>query len=120
RDRTGIVTVGSSRFRIERGRLAEASDPHEVWRLAEPASERWLAAVREHQWGTFGDVATVRVGIKSTADAVFVRDDWHELPQEQRPEAELLRPLITHREAGRWRLGEMSRSLRVLYPHVRR
>ena len=51
---------------------------------------------------SFDDVANIRVGIKTTADEVFIRDDWESLPSRLQPEAELLRPLITHVETERW------------------
>jgi hypothetical protein len=65
-------------------------------------------------------VATIRVGIKTTADPVFVRSDWDALPDSLRPEPELLRPLITHRETSRWRITPLEGGRRVLYPHLSR
>jgi methylase of polypeptide subunit release factors len=116
----GVVQTREGQFRIERGLLASMSDINAVWRLAEPRGDAWLAHVKSAQAATFGDVATVRVGIKTTADEVFVRDDWDTLPEGLRPEAELLRPLITHREAARWTVNARHTSRRVLYPHTTR
>jgi len=117
---TGVVQTREGRFRIERGLLASMTDANAVWRLAEPHGDAWLACVRSAQAGTFGDVATIRVGIKTTADAVFVRDDWEKLPEGIRPESELLRPLITHRETDRWSISSNEAPRQVLYPHTTR
>ncbi|WP_043649493.1 Eco57I restriction-modification methylase domain-containing protein [Nocardia thailandica] len=84
------------------------------WRLAHPATERWLDRVAAHTWRTFGDVARIRVGIKTTADAVFIGDDWDR--RAPAPEPELLRPLLTHDHLQPWRITP-DESLRVLYPY---
>lgn len=86
----------------------------EPWRLAHPATERWLDRIAAHTWRTFGDVARIRVGIKTTADAVFIGDDWaHRDPT---PERELLHPLLTHDHLQPWRITP-DEGLRVLYPY---
>jgi len=63
----------------------------------------------------FKDVAAVKVGIKTTCDEVFIRSDWSDMPATERPEDELLLPILTHREVSRWKthVGEH----RVLYPY---
>jgi adenine-specific DNA-methyltransferase len=77
-----------------------------------------LQTVRANTECTFSEVARIRVGIKTTADKIFIRDDWKELPEEIRPEPELLRPLLTHECAGRWTAGRELNRARVLYPHI--
>ena len=61
-------------------------------------------------------MANIRVGIKTTADEVFIRDDWESLPPRLQPEAELLHPLITHVETERWTPTAPNR--KVLYTHT--
>jgi len=115
----GMVRTGTGHFRIERGFLPPAKKPDEVWTLSTPEYDDWLETVRSHQACTIQDVAAVRVGIKTTADRVFVRNDWASLPASQRPEPDLLFPLLTHHEAGRW-LASAKPRRQVLYPHVMR
>jgi adenine-specific DNA-methyltransferase len=113
----GPVQVGERCFNVERGELLEGA-PKRPWQLASPSASRWLAKVRKHSAGRFGDLGAIKVGIKTTADSVFIRASWDDLPRECTPEAELLHPLLTHRVAGRWRTrpnAEGERSL--LYPH---
>jgi adenine-specific DNA-methyltransferase len=113
----GPVQVGKRRFVIERGGLLKPKSGR-PWRLASPGTSRWLDTVRKHSAGRFGDLGPIRVGIKTTADKVFIRTSWDELPHEMRPEDTLLRPLLTHRVASRWRAREDARSARtVLYTH---
>ncbi|HTU26332.1 MAG TPA: N-6 DNA methylase [Pirellulales bacterium] len=112
---SGCIETPSGRFRIERGVLSDHA-PGAIWTLSNADSDAWLKVVRRHIGRSFDDVGRVRVGIKTTADEVFIRDDWHRLPPERRPECELLRPLLRHFGAARWRSGAQPHT--VLYPHV--
>jgi len=84
------------------------------WRMSCPDREIWLADVADRTWRTFGEVAPVRVGIKTNADKVFIAADW-EL-RTPCPEPELLRDLLTHRDLSSWRVERAART-RVLYPY---
>jgi hypothetical protein len=53
--------------------------------------------------------------VKTCADEVFIRTDWDAFALDQRPE--LLRPLITHHTAGRFRPTVVQESRAILYPH---
>jgi len=113
----GSVQVRDRRFTIERGQLLE-SHAKRPWRLTSASGSRWLSVVKKHSAGRFGDIGPIRVGIKTTADSVFIRPSWDNLPEEVRPEDALLRPLLTHRVAARWRAEEHTTGSRwVLYTH---
>ena len=117
---TGVIRVDDGRaFRVRRGILRprnEAGGAHgAVWRITTPEVEEWLRSVADNTWSTFGAIGRVRVGVKSCADKVFVRDDWHLLPAEERPE--LLRPLATHRSARCYR-PLACRLMQIVYPHT--
>jgi SAM-dependent methyltransferase len=113
-----VAHRGGHSFAVSVGTLAVDAGPERHWRLVSVPSTRWAERVRRATWRTFGEVARIRVGIKTTADPVFVRDDWHRLPAELRPEDELLLPLLTHRNVLTWR-GPGEPSTRVLYPYDR-
>jgi adenine-specific DNA-methyltransferase len=106
---TGGIRTPAGRFCIERGavRPGAAGQP---WVFSTSSGDAWLAHIGRASAGVFGDVAEIRVGIKSTADAVFIRDEWEGV------EAPLLRPLLTHHQAARWAAAPGPRP-RVLYPH---
>ncbi len=115
---TGVLSTPRGTFVVERGILASRRDSQTPWSLQTSESERWLNTVRSQQACSFGDVARIRVGIKTTADRIFIRDDWRQLPPSQQPESELLRPIITHEDAARWCLqSKQTGSRLVLYPH---
>jgi hypothetical protein len=109
----GVFSVPSGEtFRV---RLGQLSTDDSVWRLASDDDDRWLCTVAEHAALLFEDVGKVRVGIKTTADKIFIRDDWDQLPSNERPE--VLQPLITHHVAGRYRASAPVKTC-VLYTHT--
>jgi hypothetical protein len=111
----GLVATPQGVFLVEKGTLSPTDDLGEKWSLSTPEYDGWLSAIKGRQRGMFQDIASVKVGIKTTADKVFVRSDWESL--ETVPEPELLHPLLTHREAARWRASWGERAKRVLYPY---
>lgn len=117
-DAEGIVQVGTSTYRVEHGSLGVSGVQTEPWFLSSAWSRTWLETVARRTAKTFDHVGRIRVGIKTTADAVFIGTDWASLPAAQRPETKLLRPLITHKVAERWRVGMTGAAPRVLYPYV--
>ena len=121
RDQGGsVVEHAGRRIAVETGTLrmgvsaTAAFDPAVPWRLSRPDTDAWLRRIGEATWRTFGQVAPVRVGIKTTADRVFISDHWDELPHP--PEAELLRTLLTHNDIESWRI-DRAHDTRVLYPY---
>lgn len=119
--RSGVVKTRSGVFRIEQGALSLPRDLSAPWSLSTPSTDAWLSKAHSKMKCTVCDVAQVRVGVKSTADKVFIREDWNNLPTEMRPETELLHPLITHRIRAKWILNaDELGARRILYPHILR
>lgn len=108
-----LAVPDGRRFRVRHGTLDHGNEPQGVWRIATGAGDQWLATVAAHTWATFARIGKVRVGVKSTADKVFVRTDWNALPG-GRPE--LLRPLVTRHCARPFRGTPPTRE--ILYPHI--
>lgn len=115
-----VISMPNGRcFRVRHGSLDNGGDPEGLWRVATRAGDRWLAIVANNTWDNFRRIGKVRVGVKSTADKVFVRssEDWANLPG-GRPE--LLRPLITRHCARRFKADLPAKSKHrkeILYPH---
>jgi hypothetical protein len=104
-------------FRVRRGVLSNGDTPEGVWRIATKQTDEWLATVKNNTWDTFGRIGKIRVGVKSTADKIFLRSDWDDLPG-GRPE--LLKPLITRKCAQRFRARvpeNPKHRKEILYPH---
>lgn len=112
----GTIKLDDGRcFAVKQGRLAQDDENDAVWRVTCDVTDSWLEQVESKTWGTFRDIGKVRVGVKTCADKVFIRRDWASLPQSERPE--LLRPLITHHTARRFRAETTDAPWMILYPH---
>ena len=113
---SGCVKIKDGRkFVVQHGKLSTGGKAQNVWRIATKTTESWLATVNAHTWKRFGDVGKIRVGVKTCADKVFIRSDWHQLRKDGQPE--LLRPLLTHHIARRFKALESNPSRQILYPH---
>lgn len=84
-----------------------------LWNIQSAETQTWLASVERNTWQRFSDIGKVRVGIKTTADNVFIGDEWNG----DKADIELLRPLITHRNAGQI-LPNNTDLWKVLYTHT--
>lgn len=113
----GIVGLpDGTRCIVRHGSLNLGKDSSDVWRIGSNESDAWLSTVKAHTALTFGDVGKIKVGVKTTADSVFIRSDWDEMPAKELPE--LLRPLTTHHFATRWRTVRPAQAPKILYPHT--
>ena len=115
REEGAIQLPNGERYMVQQGVLKHGDKPDGVWRIATAQSERWLATVAAHTYCTFSDVGEVKVGIKTTADNVFIKSDWDALPPDEQPE--VLRPLVTHHIARRFKAKTLEAPKRVLYTH---
>jgi adenine-specific DNA-methyltransferase len=119
--KNGVYRVPEGIYRVSTGTLDTTRNTGRVWSLTTPDEAQWVRHVRSRAAGCFEDIAQVRVGIKTTADSVFIRSDWEGMPEAKRPESSLLLPLLSHEDARRWarKAGELP-AARVLYPHEMR
>jgi hypothetical protein len=101
---------------VKHGLLDHGDSLEGVWRLSTQTGDDWLETVRKHTFLRFGDIGKIRVGVKTTADNVFLRTEWEgeHLPDQHLPE--LLRPVTTHHVARSFCATEVTR--KILYPHV--
>lgn len=109
---SGVTTVGDRNFSIRNGEIPAVRAGQRPW-VATDADDEWLNRVDKATVMRLGDLGKVRVGIKTTADKVFIRESWQGV--DPQPEADLLLPLVTHHCVRRWRAQAPSRQ--VLYPY---
>jgi hypothetical protein len=106
--------VGDQRYVMATGTLAiDGTD--KPWGLLADDEEGWVDKIDTAASFRLGERFKVRVGIKTTADKVFVRDDWSTM-NGICPEPELLKDLISQENIGAWRLRKAG-TLKVLYTH---
>lgn len=116
-DDTVVAIPDGRHLRVRHGTLNNGGDAEAVWRVATQSTDAWLAIVAANTWGTFRRIGKIRVGVKSTADKVYIRNDWDDLP-DGRPE--LLRPLITRHCARRFKADIPAKTKHIkeiIYPH---
>ncbi len=114
-DQAGVYALPDGRrFEVQVGELVEQG-PHRTWQRGGPSVQAWLDRIEAHTALRLGDLGMVRVGVKSTADPVFVAPDWAAMAEAERPE--LLRALTTHHRARPFRPLLAGPSSQILYPH---
>jgi hypothetical protein len=111
---SGKVINDNNTYQVKHGYLAFGESASNVWRFENEISEKWLDIVKKNSYALFKDIGKIRVGIKTTADKVFIRSDW-KLDIGYSPE--LLRSLATHHIAGRFKSKKL-KAKSVLYPHT--
>ena len=115
-DRTsGVIEDSGRTFAIREGLLDSDASPDRPWNPMDAESKARFVALRRSKVAELGAIGKVRVGVKTTADLVFIRADWSDLPAEQCPEENLLRPLLTHKDIKPWSASPGSRQ--ILYPY---
>ncbi|MBP6409225.1 MAG: Eco57I restriction-modification methylase domain-containing protein [Fusobacteriaceae bacterium] len=108
------IKVGKVNFEIVKGVLNLSKSRNNVWAVGTEINDTWLSKVAENTWKTFKDVGPIRVGVKSTADKVFIRDDWDKF--ELKPE--LLRYLLTSDCAQQFKAVAPKKPKEIIYPHT--
>jgi len=111
-----VRTPNEEFFKVRQGTLVEGRSSDDVWRLSNEETDCWLQTVQDHSFGRFASIGKIRVGVKTTADNVFIRSDWGDIPANEQPE--ILKPLITHHIARRFRAKNEGRTHWILYPHT--
>lgn len=111
----GVVQVNDQKIYNVKHGLLSSRDPSEVWSISNEETDLWLETVAKFTWKKFKDIGKIRVGVKTCADKVFIQDNWSKTCPNALPE--LLRPLITHHMAKRFRPLSENCQFQILYPH---
>ncbi len=116
-DIDGSYVVGDHTYKLVTGSMT-LNDPSEPWKLVCLKEESWLARVESKAQHSLGTLMKIKVGVKTTADSVFIRKDWQTLPHELRPEPELLRSIVDSSDCVRWHTDLKELTEKILYPYV--
>lgn len=113
-----IVRVGRDNFRVTVGTVDVPLSGKDPWIMVSDNEREWLRRIHRSSKYELSDLTTVRVGVKTTANRVFIRNDWNDLSEVCTPESSLLYPLISASNAKKWKAkSEPKASPKILYPH---
>lgn len=115
RGKDGVYLLNNKRYKKESGHIRDTSNYQEPWILASSEQERWLDQIDSAAFCRIQDIGKVRVGVKTTADNVFIRDDWDNLKDES-PERQWIKPLISSGNTARWKATDDD-DRKILYPY---
>jgi hypothetical protein len=116
--RQGHFSVNGTTYQVAVGELPPPKDENSPWTMLTSDEHAWIERVRASSVCRVGDVAKIRVGIKTTADQVFIRRDWQSLPDAYQPDKDHLKPLLSQEDAAKWRKADARRPKKqVLYTH---
>lgn len=113
-EKDGFFSIEDKKYKKTSGIIQFVESKDATWALLSKEEDRWIGKIQEASKNTLGDFFKVRVGIKTTADKVFIRDDWES--QNNQPESSLLKDLISQQNIEPWQLLT-DKKLKVLYPH---
>ncbi len=112
---SGYFSVDAKKYKKTNGVLMCQTTKGHSWELLSDSESLWVNTIDNNASCFVGDLFKVRVGIKTTADKVFISDEWDKLGNEK-PESDLLKDLISQENIGRW--GTTAKAtLQILYPH---
>jgi len=113
-----VVRIGRDNYRVTAGTVDIPSSGNEPWIMVSDNERKWLQHIHECSKYELSDITTVRVGVKTTANGVFIRRDWEDLPDICIPESSLLHPVISSSNASKWKAkSEPDKCAKILYPH---
>lgn len=113
-----IVRVGRDNFRVTVGTVNIPLSGNDPWILVSDNEREWLRRIHRSSKYELSDITTVHVGVKTTANGVFIRKNWEGLPENCRPESSLLHPVISSSNAKKWQAqSDPERCAKILYPH---
>jgi len=114
KNKTGIYSVESKIYNLSVGYLKHSNVKTDVWKFTSDEENKWIEQIKLKTGFFIGERFKVRVGVKSCADNVFIKQDWSK--EETLPENVFFKPLISQENIQRW-CSKNDSELKILYPH---
>jgi methylase of polypeptide subunit release factors len=115
-EKSGYFIANGKRYKKSSGTLKYKVASGSCWEMLSNNESDWVSKIDMAAKNRVEDFFKVKVGIKSTADKVFISDKWEELKTDK-PEDELLKDLISQENIEPWNATDNFK-LKVLYPHI--
>jgi len=113
-NKSGYYSVGNKTYHYSIGLLKHSSKRTDIWQMTNDEENKWIEIIKSNTFALIGDFFKVRIGVKSCADNVFIKEDWTK--EAINPEKKLFKKLISQENIKRWR-GAIENDLHILYPY---
>ncbi|BDX39125.1 type II DNA modification methyltransferase [Tenuifilaceae bacterium CYCD] len=111
---SGIYLVNEKKYNFNVGLLKHTAEKSDIWQMTNNEENIWIEKIKSNTSFFIGDRFKVRVGVKSCADNVYIKENWEKEPI--KPEEELFRKLVSQENIQRW-CSASDNDLQILYPH---
>jgi type I restriction-modification system DNA methylase subunit len=111
---SGIFLVKEKKYNFNVGLLKHSPNKSDIWQMTNNDENAWIEKIKANTSFLIGDKFKVRVGVKSCADNVFIKENWNKEPI--KPEESLFKKLISQENIQRWCFASEN-NLQILYPH---
>jgi adenine-specific DNA-methyltransferase len=114
------VSVASRMFKLQRFYADMPSLRDKIWTFHNERENRILSKIHRNAACTLGDISQkISVGLKTTADDIFIKPMTEEFVRQKGLEADLVFPVLESHNINRWTYTwDPRRDLFVLYPHI--
>lgn len=112
----GFFSDGNKKYKKSSGIVKFGKTKDSQWAMLSIDEAKWVEQIESNSKGKIKDFFKVRIGIKTTADKVFIKDNWENL-KDQIPEQALLKDLISQENIKPWASCN-EKKLKVLYPYL--
>lgn len=113
-NKPGIYLANQRKFNLSVGLLKHAPNKSEIWQMTNSDENEWIEQINKNSSFLIGDKFKVRIGVKSCADNVFLKQNWDN--ETLVPETNLFKKLISQENIQRW-CYSTENELKILYPH---
>jgi len=113
-NQSGIYSVNDKKFSYSVGLLKHSPNKNDIWQMTNSDENEWIEQINNNSTFRIGDKFKVRVGVKSCADNVFIKQSWDK--ESIIPEDKLFKKLISQENIQRWCFTSEN-DLKILYPH---
>ncbi len=111
----GTYKIDEKYYKKTEGILKFPHKKSDLWILQSQKENDWVNKIDSNSKYKIEDFFKVKVGVKTTADNVFIRNDWNTLNLEC-PEDEILKPLLSQESISKWN-NKKDEKLKILYPY---
>ncbi|PKE65714.1 hypothetical protein CW674_05260 [Macrococcoides caseolyticum] len=110
------INYNNKNYSIVNGFVELNDNSNDPWSLSNTDSKDFINKILKNSSGKFSDIAKIKVGIKTTADKVFIKNKKSDFNIYEN-ESNLILPLVSAKNCTRWKLNDINDLKYILYPY---